>query len=58
MIQRRIDGSVNFYRNWTEYEEGFGDPRAEFWFGELLFAHANGLFTFMIGSALIPGSKL
>ena len=33
VFQRRINGSVDFYRNWTEYENGFGDPNAEFWIG-------------------------
>lgn len=33
MIQRRIDGSTNFYRNWTEYRNGFGDIQNEFWLG-------------------------
>lgn len=33
VIQRRQDGSVNFVRNWTQYEQGFGNVYGEFWFG-------------------------
>lgn len=33
MFQRRIDGNVDFYRNWTDYQHGFGDLIAEFWLG-------------------------
>ena len=33
VIQRRINGSVDFFRNWTQYEEGFGNLRTEFWYG-------------------------
>ena len=34
VIQRNKRGSsVNFNRNWTDYEKGFGDLRAEFWYG-------------------------
>ena len=33
VIQWRMDGSVNFYRNWSDYEEGFGHLQGEFWLG-------------------------
>ena len=33
VIQRRMDGSVDFYRNWASYVDGFGDPDGEHWLG-------------------------
>ncbi|XP_052888213.1 microfibril-associated glycoprotein 4-like [Anopheles moucheti] len=33
IFQRRFNGSVNFYRNWSEYKQGFGDLRGEHWLG-------------------------
>ena len=33
VLLKRQDGSVDFYRNWTEYKNGFGNLEGEYWLG-------------------------
>ena len=33
VFQRRKDGTLDFYRNWVDYEKGFGSLDRNFWLG-------------------------
>ena len=66
VIQRRIDGSVDFNRYWSEYEEGFGnlpdddkDTTSEFWIGlrSLHCLTSHGQWELRIDYMLSNGTK-
>ncbi|KAL3847230.1 hypothetical protein ACJMK2_018152 [Sinanodonta woodiana] len=33
IFQRRVDGSIDFYRKWDDYKSGFGNTNTEYWLG-------------------------
>ena len=51
-IQRRADGSINFYRNWKEYKQGFEKYQNEFYFGN------ENLYVLTLQSLYPKGSQL
>ena len=51
VFQRRVDGSTNFFRNWTEYEQGFGKLNREHWLG-------NPNIYILTAQSFIRGSEL
>ncbi|CAC5411440.1 Fibrinogen-like protein 1,Fibrinogen-like protein A,Tenascin,Ryncolin-2,Ryncolin-4,Tenascin-X,Techylectin-5B, Microfibril-associated glycoprotein 4,Fibrinogen alpha chain,Angiopoietin-related protein 1,Ficolin-2,Ryncolin-1,Tenascin-R,Ryncolin-3,Ficolin-1,Fibroleukin [Mytilus coruscus] len=38
VFQKRFNGVTEFYRNWQDYENGFGDLNEEFWLGNKYIA--------------------
>ncbi|XP_074061132.1 angiopoietin-related protein 4 [Macrotis lagotis] len=42
IIQRRLNGSVDFHQPWEAYKSGFGDPNGEFWLGLEKVHHITG----------------
>lgn len=42
VFQQRYDGSVDFYRDWLTYEQGFGCLGREFWLGNSYLSQLTG----------------
>ncbi|CAC5356131.1 Fibrinogen-like protein A,Ryncolin-2,Microfibril-associated glycoprotein 4,Ficolin-2,Ryncolin-1,Ryncolin-3 [Mytilus coruscus] len=45
VIQKRFNGATEFYRNWEDYENGFGDLNGEFWLGNRIIALLTSIGT-------------
>jgi hypothetical protein len=50
VIMRRHSGLVDFYRNWTEYKRGFGEPAGggEYWLGNDLIHYVTTQFNYSL----------
>ena len=52
VVQRRVNGEINFYRNWHMYKYGFGPVQREFWIGN------DNLHVLTLQAAYPKGSEL
>ena len=49
VMQKRFDGSIDFYRDWNNYRDGFGDVNGEHWVGnEFVYQYTKAYPTEMI----------
>lgn len=37
VVQQRMDGSLDFYKGWVDYQFGFSNGTSEFWIGQNAF---------------------
>ncbi|MDN8078811.1 fibrinogen-related protein [Burkholderia multivorans] len=57
VFQRRVDGSVDFYRNYAAYAAGFGSATTDYWMGNdrLAVLTANGAHTLRVDMTRYTG---
>ncbi|XP_041372502.1 techylectin-5B-like [Gigantopelta aegis] len=60
IIQRRTDGSEDFYRTWNEYRDGFGDLNNEFWLGNAIIHRltSQGVFDLRVDLEDFEGNRV
>ncbi|XP_067433450.1 microfibril-associated glycoprotein 4-like [Thunnus thynnus] len=59
VFQRRMDGSVNFYRSWDQYKKGFGNAAGEYWLGlENLFYLTQNKSELLVDMEDFSGNKV
>ena len=52
VMQKRFDGSVDFYRDWKTFKNGFGDVYGEYWLGnDFVHQYTNSHPTEMLAEA-------
>uniref|UniRef100_H3B766 Fibrinogen C-terminal domain-containing protein n=1 Tax=Latimeria chalumnae TaxID=7897 RepID=H3B766_LATCH len=59
VFQKRMDGSVDFYKGWEAYKNGFGNKLSEFWLGNenLHQLTKTGTFTLRVDLEDFEGNK-
>ncbi|XP_071832365.1 fibrinogen-like protein A [Apostichopus japonicus] len=59
VFQRRLDGTIDFYRSWNAYKVGFGNMNTEFWLGNdnIHFISTQGEYELSIDLTNSLGNK-
>ena len=52
VLQRRMNGKVDFYRTWETYKHGFGNLNEEFWLGN--YNKKRNLYFLLVKSIANP----